>query len=134
MTAESRQRLHELMNEIDYQKRIARRFLVAIAIAGLLCFLGLCMTSCAAIHDRAFAVVDVSAHAIKSTITKERQLPAVETRPAIIDLKPADLRNAHGQYITPHDPVTGEVPVEMRTIWWTAHRELRGPIIKLTKP
>lgn len=48
LTTMQRQRLNHLMSEIEYRQRLARRFLITLAIVGVLSLLMVAVTSCSA--------------------------------------------------------------------------------------
>lgn len=51
MTTMQRQRLNQLMSEIEYRQRLARRIGLALALTGIVCLLSAAVTSCSAVSS-----------------------------------------------------------------------------------
>jgi hypothetical protein len=106
MTPMQRQRLTDLMNSIDYQRRQAKRILIALCLLGIIALMMAAVTSCSS--------------------------PPLESRAATINLTESDLRDARGRFVVPTHRVTHEPAATQQTIYRTATAaEMHGPVYRL---
>lgn len=108
MSPSARHRLNLELQRQAYQRAQVKKFIIVLALLGILSLLMVAVTSC----------------------TSADHQP--ESRPATIQLTERDLRDARGRFVAPVHAVTGEPAATMQTIYRTASSaEMHGPVYRV---